>query len=109
MPWFVKIERGIVDKATFDRFVPAHLAYVRSLKELGHRAQSGYWAAKGGGMLLFEAESLAQATAIAAQDPLVLNGCVEYELQEWCIISTEPLAEVGAVAEADIDKSLFKK
>ena len=107
MPWFVKIERGIVDKATFDRFVPAHRAYVRSLQEQGHRAQSGYWAAKGGGMLLFEADSLAEATAIAAQDPLILNGCVEYELQEWCIISTEPLG--GAVAEANIDKSLFKK
>jgi hypothetical protein len=31
MPWFVKLERGIVDKAIFDRHVPAHKAFVQSL------------------------------------------------------------------------------
>jgi hypothetical protein len=31
MPWFVKIEKGIVDKATFDRYVSAHKDYVRDL------------------------------------------------------------------------------
>jgi len=29
--WFVKIESGMVDKATFDQHVPAHQAYVRKL------------------------------------------------------------------------------
>jgi len=28
---FVKIESGMVDKATFDQHVPAHQAYVRKL------------------------------------------------------------------------------
>jgi hypothetical protein len=37
MPWFVKIEKGIVDKATFDRFVPAHKAYVRDLIARGYK------------------------------------------------------------------------
>jgi hypothetical protein len=41
MPWFVKIEKGIVDKATFDRFVPAHKAYVRDLIARGYKAKSG--------------------------------------------------------------------
>jgi len=27
MPWFVKIEKGIVDKTTFDRYVSAHKDY----------------------------------------------------------------------------------
>jgi len=31
MPWFVKIEKGIVDKTTFDRYVSAHKDYVRDL------------------------------------------------------------------------------
>jgi uncharacterized protein YciI len=86
MPWFVKIERGIVDKALFDRHVPAHKAYVRSLIEGGHRAKSGYWGDFGGGMLLFEAASLAEAEAIVRQDPLIQSGCVEYELHEWRIV-----------------------
>ncbi len=87
MPWFVKIERGIVDKPSFDRHVPAHKAYVEGLIAKGHKAKTGYWAQRGGGMLLFEAKSLDEAKAIVTEDPLIANQCVEYELHEWCIIA----------------------
>lgn len=87
MPWFVKIERGVVDKATFDQYVPAHKAYVQELITKGHQARTGYWADFGGGMLLFEATSMDEAQAVVAQDPLVENGCVAYELHEWRIIA----------------------
>jgi len=80
---FVKIERGVVEKVVFDRFVPAHLAYVRALRDGGRYVESGYWAQRGGGMMVFAAVSLAEAEAIVAADPLVANGCVEYELHEW--------------------------
>lgn len=86
MPWFVKIERGIIDKTTFDRYVPAHKAYIQQLIAQGHQARSGYWAELGGGMLLFQANSLPEAEAIVAQDPLIANGCVSYELHEWKIV-----------------------
>ncbi|NEP18595.1 MAG: hypothetical protein F6J97_17110 [Leptolyngbya sp. SIO4C1] len=86
MPWFVKIERGLIDKPLFDQFVPAHKAYVRTLIAQGHRAKTGYWAERGGGMLLFEADSLAEAKTIVEADPLIKNGCVEYELHEWRIV-----------------------
>lgn len=87
MPWFVKIEEGIVDKPTFDQYVPAHKAYVQALIAQGHQAKSGYWAERGGGMLLFEAASLDAAKAIVEQDPLVQNNCVKYKLHEWRIIT----------------------
>ncbi|MEO0947487.1 MAG: YciI family protein [Cyanobacteria bacterium J06641_5] len=90
MPWFVKIERGIVDKPAFDRHVPAHVAYVKDLVARGHQASSGYWAERGGGMLLFQAESLAAAETIVAADPLIANDCVRYELHEWCVVVGEP-------------------
>lgn len=86
MPWFVKIEEGVVDKPMFDRHVPAHKAYVQDLIAKGHQARSGYWAQRGGGMMLFEAESMDKAKAIVEQDPLVQNGCVSYKLYEWRII-----------------------
>ncbi len=86
MPWFAKIETGIVEKSIFDRYVPAHKAYVRDLIEKGHQARSGYWERRGGGMLLFQAESMEEAQAIVSRDPLVSNGCVEYELYRWCIV-----------------------
>lgn len=86
MAWFVKIERGIVNKRIFDQFVPAHKNYVRSLIAQGYQAKTGYWADFGGGMLLFQASSLEEAQTIVAQDPLIRNGCVEYELHEWKIV-----------------------
>ncbi|CBN55577.1 MULTISPECIES: YciI family protein [Kamptonema] len=86
MPWFVKIEKGIVEKSIFDKYVPAHRAYVRELIAKGHKAKTGYWARRGGGMLLFEAGSMEEAIAIAAKDPLVVNGCVTYEVYQWCVV-----------------------
>lgn len=91
MAWFVKIEKGIVDKPTFDQFVDAHIAYVNQLIHTGHQARSGYWAERGGGMLIFQAESMAVAQAIVAADPLVANCCVTYELHEWCLVATPEL------------------
>mgnify|MGYP005848299257 CR=1 FL=1 len=86
MPWFAKIESGIVNKSTFDQYVQAHIDYVKALNRKGHQARSGYWNRRGGGMLLFEAESMQQAEAIVQQDPLVLNHCVTYDLYEWCLV-----------------------
>jgi uncharacterized protein YciI len=86
MPWFAKIETGKVDKSTFDKYIPAHKAYVKTLIEQGHRARTGYWGGYGGGMLLFEAASMAEAETIVAADPLVQNGCVTYQLYEWIIV-----------------------
>lgn len=86
MPIFVKIEEGKVDKSTFDQYIPAHHAYVRELIARGHKAKSGYWAVRGGGMMIFEAESMEQAQAIVALDPLIKNGCVDYQLYEWRLV-----------------------
>ncbi|MGB7414059.1 MAG: YciI family protein [Thermosynechococcaceae cyanobacterium] len=90
MPWFVKIETGIVDKQTFDRYVPAHLDYVQSLVDKGHKATTGYWRNSAGGMLLFEADSLAVAEDLVKQDPLIKNCCVDYDLHEWVQVNNSP-------------------
>lgn len=87
MPWFAKIETGIVEKAIFDQYVPAHIQYVKDLITKGHQARSGYWARRGGGMLIFEAADLEEAQALVAEDPLVKNGCVSYELYQWCLVA----------------------
>ena len=86
MSWFVKIEEGKVDKSTFDQYLPAHKAYVQELIAKGHQAKTGYWAQRGGGMMLFEAASMDEAEAIVAADPLVQSGCVSYQLYEWRIV-----------------------
>ncbi len=86
MPWFVKIEAGIVSKEVFDQYVPDHKKYVQELIDKGHEAKTGYWAKDQGGMLLFKATSLEEAEAIVKKDPLIINNCVEYELHQWCIV-----------------------
>ncbi len=86
MPWFVKIEEGTLEKPAFDRHVPAHLAYVQNLIAKGHQARTGYWAQRGGGMMIFQASSMEEAQAIVAEDPLVKNGCVKYKLYQWCVV-----------------------
>lgn len=86
MPWFVKIEKGIVEKAIFDQHVSAHKAYVQDLIDQGRAAKTGYWAEKGGGMLLFKAADLTEASDIVSRDPLIQAGCVTYELHEWCVV-----------------------
>ena len=86
MPWFVKLEKGVVEKPIFDQFVPAHKDFVKRLIDQGHAAKTGYWGDFGGGMLLFQATSLEEAKAIVAQDPLIQNGCVDYQLHEWCVV-----------------------
>ncbi|NJP08724.1 MAG: hypothetical protein HC866_03940 [Leptolyngbyaceae cyanobacterium RU_5_1] len=86
MPWFVKIEEGIVDQTTFDQYITAHKEFVQHLIARGHRAKTGYWGCRGGGMLLFEANSMDEAKAIVAQDPLITNGCVNYKLYEWRVV-----------------------
>lgn len=86
MPTFVKIEKGIVNKKTFDQYVTAHKNYVRQLIAQGHQAKTGYWGEFGGGMLIFKANSLEEAKSIVEQDPLIVNHCVTYELHEWRIV-----------------------
>lgn len=86
MPWFVKIEKGIVEKPIFARYVADRKAYVQQLIAKRHQAPSGYWGCRGGGMLLFQADSIDQAQAIVAQEQLVQNGCVSYELYQWRVV-----------------------
>lgn len=86
MPWFAKIERGVVDKATFDQHVPAHKTYVQQLVASGHQARTSYWIEQRGGMMIFTAASRKVAEAIVAEDPLIKHGCVDYDLHEWRIV-----------------------
>jgi uncharacterized protein YciI len=90
MPWFVKLEEGIVPKDRFDAVVPAHLAWLAELEHRGHRPVSGYWADRrgcngegAGGMLVFWAADWPEAEGLVRHDPLILAGCVRWTLHEW--------------------------
>ena len=86
MPWFVKIEKGIVKKEIFDQYVDEHIDYVKDLVKDGHQAKTGYWGELGGGMMIFLADNREEAELIVKNDPLVQNNCVEFELHQWNIV-----------------------
>ncbi len=37
-------------------------------------------------MLMFEAGSIDETRAIVAEDPLVKNGCLIFEIYHWCVV-----------------------
>ena len=76
---------------------------VQGLIDQGRLATTGYWGDYGGGMLLFQAESLADAMAIAQADPLIANHCVDYEVHEWRIVLT-PAQGINLQAQWDGSK-----
>jgi uncharacterized protein YciI len=97
VPWFVKLEQGVVDKPRFDAVVPAHLAWLETLARAGHDPSSGYWADRrglngqgAGGMLLFQARDMAEAEALVRNDPLIRQGCVQWTLHEWHLVYGGP-------------------
>jgi uncharacterized protein YciI len=103
MPWFVKLEEGVVDKARFDAVVPAHLRWLQSLERAGHRPSSGYWGDRvgrdgAGGMLVFQAADRAEAEALVRGDPLIAEGCVRWTLHDWRLVFADPALRNGTAA-----------
>ena len=93
MPWFVKLEEGIVAKTKFDAVIPAHLVWLQTLAAAGHEPRSGYWADRkglngegAGGMLLFWALDWAEAQLLISTDPLIQQGCVRWSLHQWSLV-----------------------
>jgi uncharacterized protein YciI len=92
MPWFVMIghdgPRGL-ELRKLHR--PAHLAGLESLANAGRIRHAGPMlgddGAPVGSVVLFEAESLATAQAIAARDPYVTQGIfARYEVRETSVV-----------------------
>ncbi len=102
MPWFVKLEEGVVERERFDAHLGAHLGWVAELERRGHRPSTGYWrerkgmtGAGAGGMLLFQAGDRDEAEALVRADPLVRAGCVRWTLHEWAVVAGELRAPVS--------------
>jgi uncharacterized protein YciI len=89
----------VVDRAIYEPYLPAHIAYLQELKVRGALLLSGPFADRAGGMVLISAASRAEAEAIAQADPLVANQVDTYELREWLITDGRP-EEIVVMREA---------
>lgn len=80
----------IVERAQYEPYLPAHLAYLQDLKARGALLLSGPFADRTGGMVIITANSREEAEALAQADPLVANQVDRYELREWLITEGQP-------------------
>nr|AUG32538.1 hypothetical protein PLO_549 [Paulinella longichromatophora] len=87
MPWFVKTEVFKEPRNEIKLFLEAHQTWINELQAGGRVALSGFLVSNerspGGGLLLFYARNYSEAKALVEQDPLIVNGCVKWELHEW--------------------------
>ena len=88
MAWFIKTETFRLPRPQLLAHLQAHHAWVAELRQQGVVMCSGYLVDQagrpgGGGLLLLAAEDYAAAEALVRQDPLIANGCVDWQLQGW--------------------------
>ena len=70
----------------------AHRAWVEQQRVAGRRIRSGFLVDEqqrpgGGGLLIFEAETYAEALVWVRQDPMIQAGLVSWTLQQWIPVS----------------------
>ena len=93
MAWFVKTETFTAQTAALSieqrrPFLEAHRHWLAQHIGLGRCIRSGFLVDDqrrpgGGGMLIFQASSYDDALAWVRQDPMIVEGLVAWQLQEW--------------------------
>lgn len=66
-----------------DDVIAPHLAFLDKLRAAGQLEMTGGFSDKSGGAYVLNVESLAQAEAIAADDPLATSGSSLITVYEW--------------------------
>ena len=64
---------------------PLHLAFLKEQEAQGRIFARGPFADGSGGLVIYLAESLESATALAESDPYVSHGARRLELHEWAL------------------------
>lgn len=77
----------IIDPEKNAKVRPAHLQYLNEWYQKGKVVMAGPFTDKQGGMVIYRAESMEEATRLAQEDPAVKEGARSLTLREW-----DPLA-----------------
>ncbi len=88
MAWFIKTETFRFPHDAVMPHLQEHRRWVERLRLEGRSISSGYLVDDqgrpgGGGLLLLEAPDHDAALALVLQDPMVIAGCVHWQLQGW--------------------------
>ena len=66
-----------------DSVIPAHYAFLQSLRDRGMLEQAGPFTDRSGGAYVIRADTLESARETAAQDPLHIQDCSDVTVREW--------------------------
>lgn len=69
------------EKPVDRELIKSHVEYLKELKRLGKLVLCGPFTDYPGGMVVFEAEDLDEATTIAKSDPFICSGCKSFEIR----------------------------
>lgn len=69
------------EKPLNEELIKRHVEYLKSLKSQGKLVLCGPFADYPGGMVIFLAENLEEATDIAKADPFISSGCKTFEIR----------------------------
>ena len=96
MPIFIKTEKFKdktleLSKSERGKFLLLHKEWVKNMSKSGHYILSGYLINEkkipgGGGLLILEAKDYLTAKKFIENDPMIKNGLVNWDLQEWISI-----------------------
>ena len=98
MAWFVKTETftAVAAALSVEQRRPtleAHRRWVADEAAAGRRLRSGYLVdgdrrPGGGGLLMFEATSYTDALDWVQNDPMIRDGLVDWQVQEWILVNS---------------------
>ena len=101
MSWYIKTEKFTektlnLESSNRKIIIDKHKEWVIKLRTSGINVYSGYLVDKkglagGGGLMILEAKSFTEAESLIEKDPMITNGLVKWELQQWVPISQEAL------------------
>lgn len=83
--YFLILMRIVPGKSLSPEVLGAHAAHLAELDKSGRLALAGLVPERPGGLIVLRVPSLADAKAIAEEDPLVRGGYQTYELGTWMI------------------------
>lgn len=87
MAKFAAVLEYIPDANRVSEVRPEHRQYLAGLVETGKLYQSGPFPDGSGALIIYEAEDLAEAQILLANDPFSVNGVISgAELKEWTIV-----------------------
>ena len=102
MPWFIKTEKFTAQTLTLlpeqrQTYLAAHYEWIKVLRSEGVKVSSGFLVDAeqrpgGGGLLVLQADSFEAAKRLVEQDPMIVEGLVKWDLQQWIPVCGELMA-----------------